>query len=134
MSAKLYNFTIDQGSSFKLSIVYKDENGIPIDLTGYCARLSWKTSRDDIQVFSTENTNLNLYKFYIDPPNGKITLLFPSSTTNNFDFSTANYDFEIQSPQNLYSEGGKYTIRILHGTIEINKRFSTSVSNMDCAT
>ena len=44
MAASKYDFAIEQGSSFKLSIIYKDANGIAIDLTNYCARLVWKTN------------------------------------------------------------------------------------------
>ena len=52
MSASEYNFKIEQGSTFKIRFYYKDENGDPIDLTGYCARLTWKTNFGVVQSFS----------------------------------------------------------------------------------
>lgn len=132
MSAAKYDFNIEQGSSFKLSIVYKDSNGNPINITGWCARLVWKTNNNQVDVFNTENTNFDLYKFTIDGINGKLLLQFPAQTTNNFGFNLAKYDLELQSPDDLYIGGGKYTTRILYGTITIVKRFSKTDDGLEC--
>lgn len=133
MASSQYDFSIEQGSSFKLAVVYKDANFDPIDITNWCARLIWRTSANITQVFSSDNTDLDNYKFTIDGVNGKLTLLFPASTTNNFLFTNAKYDLELQSNENFYEEGGKYTIRILHGTITILKRKSKTEEVLDCA-
>lgn len=133
MSASKYDFRIEQGTSFKLSLVYKDSEKNIIDLTNWCARLIWKTNNGVTNVFSTENTDYSIYKFSLDGPNGKLTLLLPASTTNNFDFTTAKYDLELSSPDDLYAGGGKYTIRILYGVISILKRNSQGSSTLDCA-
>lgn len=132
MAAGKYDFVIEQGSSFKLSFVYKDSIGNPIDITGWCARLTWKTSTNSIQVFVNTNTNLSSYNFYLDGPAGKGTLLFPANTTNNFSFANARYDLELQSPEDLYAGGGKYTVRILMGNVTISKRNSSSNDNLEC--
>jgi hypothetical protein len=131
MSAGLYNFNIEQGTSFTLSLIYKDNSGNPVDLTGWCARLVWKSSVG-VETFTTETTNAN-YRFDIDEPNGKLTLQFPASVTNNFSFSTAKYDIELQSPNDLYLGGGKYTTRLLSGTITLVKRFSQTNTTLECA-
>lgn len=133
MAASKYDFKIEQGSSFKFSLIYKDANGDPVDLTNWCARLIWKTNTGSTQIFSTENLDYSIYKFTIDPLNGKLTFLLPSSTTNNFTFNTAKYDLELSSPDELYLGGGQYTVRILFGTILIVKRFSQSNSALECA-
>lgn len=132
MAASKYDFSIEQGSSFKLSLVYKDDNGNPVDLTNWCARLTWKTNTNITQTFSTDNIDYSVYKFIIDPIFGKLTLLIPATTTNNLGFNTAKYDLELQSADDLYSGGGKYIIRLLYGTINIVKRFSQSSSLLDC--
>lgn len=132
MSASKYDFAIEQGTSFKMSLIYKDQNGIPINLTNWCARIVWKTNTGSTQIFSSDNLDHSVYKFSIDDVNGKLTIMFPSSTTNSFGFNTAKYDLELQSPDDLYAGGGKYTIRILFGTINIVKRFSQSNSALDC--
>lgn len=133
MGASLYNFNIEQGSSFRLSIVYKDNDGNIIDLSNYCARLTMKIGSDQYKVFSSLETDFSEYKFTIDGPQGAITLLIPASSTNNYTFSNAKYDLELQSPQDLYTGGGKYIIRVLYGTITIVKRFSQSATLLDCS-
>jgi hypothetical protein len=124
MSAVLYDFNIEQGTSFRLAIVYKDKQGKIVDITNWCGRLIWTTNNGTTQIFTTENTDPSLYDFQIDGPNGKITLLLPASITNNFNFLNAKYDFELQSDDDLYVGGGKQIIRILYGTVSIIKRNS----------
>lgn len=132
MAASKYDFSIEQGSSFRLSIVYKDSNGSPIDLTNWCARLTWNTNTNVLQTFTTENVDYSVYKFTIEPAIGKLTLLIPASTSNGFTFNTAKYDLELQSDDDLYVGGGKSVIRILYGTILLVKRFSKSTELLDC--
>jgi len=132
MGASQYNFTIEQGSSFKMSLIYKDSNGDPIDITDWCARLTWRTSANVTQVFSSDNIDKSLYDFNLEGSLGKINLLFPASTTNDFDFGNAKYDLELQSDENHYAEGGKYVIRILYGTVTIQKRFSKYENALEC--
>ena len=136
MAASKYDFAIEQGSSFKLSLIYKNPNGDPINLTNWCARLIWKTNTNISQSFTTENDDYGVYKFTIDEAAGKLTLMIPASKTNNFTFNTAKYDLELQSPDNLYGtelQGGKYIVLLLFGTITIIKRFSQSVTLLECS-
>lgn len=132
MAASKYDFSIEQGTSFKLSLIYKDSERNPINLTNWCARLVWKTNTNSTQVFSSDNTDHSVYKFDIDDINGKLTLMFPAGTTNGFNFTTAKYDLELKSPDELYDGGGNYTTRILFGTVNIVKRFSQNNSNLEC--
>ena len=132
MPATQYDFNIEQGSSFKISLVYKDKDKNIVDLTGWCARLIMKTNSNSTLVFDTSNLDYSVYKFSIDGSNGKITLLIPAETTNNWNFKKARYDLELQSPDEIYSGGGKYTTRLIYGNINILKRFSLSPSNMSC--
>jgi hypothetical protein len=134
MAASKYDFAIEQGTSFKLSLIYKDANGTPVNLTGWCARLVWKTNTNNLQIFSSDNLDHSVYKFIIDDLNGKLTLMLPASTTNGFNFNTAKYDLELQSPDDIYAGGGKYTTRLLFGTINIVKRFSQASSSLECST
>lgn len=132
MAASKYDFAIEQGTSFKISLIYKDANGIPVNLTGWCARLIWKTNTFGSYAFTTDNTD-GVYSFSIDGENGKLTLMFPALYTNSFNFASAKYDLELQSPDELYDGGGKYTTRILFGTINIVKRFSQSNDALECS-
>lgn len=131
MPASKYDFPIEQGTSFRLSIVYKDDANNIIDLTNYCARLVWKDNCGDTVTLVT-GTNNSDYKFTIDGPNGQILLLIDAITTNNYSFSTAKYDLEVQSPTDLYPNGSPETLRILYGTITLIKRNSQSTSTLSC--
>lgn len=132
MAASKYDFSIEQGSSFKISLIYKDQDRNPVDLSGWCARIIWKTNLNAVQIFSSNNLDDSVYKFTIDEPNGKLTLLMPASTTNAFTFNTAKYDLELQSPADLYTGGGKYTLKILFGTVSLIKRFSQFPDALEC--
>jgi hypothetical protein len=132
MAAEKYDFTIEQGSSFKMSLIYKDNDGNPIDLTNWCARLIWKTNTDITQSFTSENMDYSVYKFMIEPVIGKLTLMIPANTTNSFTFNTAKYDLELRADDDLYNGGGKYVSRLLYGTVTITKRFSQSSTLLVC--
>jgi len=135
MSASKYDFQIEQGSSFRMSLIYKDSDANPIDLANYCARITWKTNTNKSQVFTTENSDFSLYKFYIESPttDGKLTLLLPASTTNSFNFTSAKYDLELQNKSSeLYTGGGAETFRILYGNISLVKRYSKGTDLLDC--
>jgi hypothetical protein len=132
MPASKYDFSIEQGSSFRLSLVYKDSNNNAIDLTGWCARLIWTTNKNVTQTFISTNIDFSTYKFTIEELIGKLTLLIPADTTNSFNFNTAKYDLELQSDDDLYVGGGKNIIRLLYGTITINKRYSKTNDILEC--
>jgi hypothetical protein len=132
MSAKKYDFSIEQGTSFRFSITYKDSDGVPLNLTNYCARLIWTTNDGIVSTFSTQNNDYSQYKFTIDGPNGQLLLLFPAESTNDFNFNTAKYDLELQSPNDVYAGGGKEVVRLLYGIITITKRYSLINTQLDC--
>jgi len=50
MPASKYDFTIEQGSSYQITFIYKDANNTPIDLTTWCARIIAKTNKVDTTV------------------------------------------------------------------------------------
>jgi hypothetical protein len=133
MAASKYDFTIEQGSSFKLALVYKDSNGSPVDLTNWCARLTWTTNNNVNQTFISTNIDYSVYKFTIEPANGRLVLMIPPETTNSFSFNTAKYDLELQSDEDFYSGSGKDIIRLLYGSIMVTKRYSKSANLLDCA-
>jgi hypothetical protein len=134
MAAKKYDFSIEQGTSFKIAITYKDKNKNTIDISNYCARLIWTTDTGITQVFTTDNTDPSLYSFSIDGLNGKITLMLPASITNSFNFAVAKYDLELRSDADLYTGGGKEVSRLLYGTATLIKRNSKETSNLSCNT
>ena len=45
MAAGKYDFTIEQGATVDFSVQYKDSGSIPIDLTGYQARMQFRPKK-----------------------------------------------------------------------------------------
>jgi hypothetical protein len=134
MPAAKYDFNIEQGTSFKLSLIYKNNDKTIKDLTGWCARLTWITNEGVTQTFSSKNIDYSLYKFSIIGSEGKLLLQMPASLTNNFTFEYAKYDLEIESPNEMYTGGGNEIIRILYGTIKILQRYSENDNLLECQT
>lgn len=131
MAAAKYDFDIEQGSSFTISFTYKDSTNTVVNISNWCARIIMTTSNSQTITYSSGVTSSE-YKMTLDGVNGKITLLLPAITTNNFSFKTAKYDLELESDDPLYSEGGNYTSRILCGTITIVKRNSHNSTVLEC--
>jgi len=130
MAAADYSFTIEKGTAFVISFEYRNDANDVINLTNWVARLRWKDNEDNIQTFIKDTRNSN-YEFTMEPSLGKIILKIPASVTAAYTFSTANYDLELQEPNDLYSGGGKKVFRILQGsisTIERNVPDTTSFS------
>lgn len=122
MSAGQYDFTIEQGASFALSITYASSGNIPIDLTDFsCARMQWNTDQNTTYQFITTNTNSGLYLFEFASPlsSGIINLKIPASITAGYNFTTANYDLELESIDEFYPGGGPQVIRLLEGTVTV---------------
>jgi hypothetical protein len=132
MSASQHNFPIEQGSSFELSLVYKDSNDNPIDLTGWCGRLVWTADDDTTAIFLTTNANPALYNFDIIGVSGQILLQIPASVTNTYNFGSAKYDLELESDSDIYTGGGKDIRRLLYGDISLIKRHSEYTTLLDC--
>lgn len=127
MPAANYNFTIEQGSSFAISFQYLDNEQNPIDITNWCARLRWKedaidpdTGTNRIRTFVTPTISAE-YSFTTIPKEGKMILKIPANETASYDFNTANYDLELQEPNDLYSGGGKIVFRILQGIVTLTR-------------
>jgi hypothetical protein len=131
MAAAKYDFDIEQGSSFTISFTYKDSTNTVVNISNWCARIIMTTSDNQTITYSSGTTSSS-YKMSLDGPTGKITLLLPAITTNNFTFKTAKYDLELESDDVLYSGGGNYTNRILYGVITIVKRISNNSTILDC--
>ena len=79
----------------------------------------------------------NIIKGYILFPLSLSPIMENKSQTlmKAIDFTNAKYDLELQSDTDHYasgSGGGKFTTRLLYGTVTVNKRFSKSSTALDC--
>ena len=109
MAAGIYNFTIEQGTTFKRTFKYKDANGDGVDLSSHAVRMQIrKTIGGDL--ITEEGTD----KFTVGGvANNEFTLIIAASTTAAYTFNTAVYDIEIEKDNEV--------TRLLQGKIKLSK-------------
>ena len=124
MAAGKYNFTIEQGTTVKLELAYKDASGSAIDLTGYGGRMQIRPDYADNTTTSyiylssslaSDGTGLSFSGSNgLNPPtSGTIGLFISAVSSSNLNFETALYDIEIES--------GSVVTRLLQGTIKLSR-------------
>ena len=110
MSAGTYNFTLDQGSTFNLEIIYKDSAGVVIDLTNYTAAMQIRSSFDSSATLLNLNTTNG--GIVITGPQGKIELTASATATAALPSGSWVYDLEITS--------GSVVTRIIQGQVIVS--------------
>src|SRR4051812_40239101 len=104
MAAGNYDLYIEQGSTFRYSLIYAfydgtlDPDGHPVatpyDLTGCVARMQIRQRRGTEVLISATTTNGGIV-FDDDPTTGKITITITDEATDSLSMSKAKYDLEI---------------------------------------
>lgn len=106
------NLVIEQGATFDPVFTWKDQNGLPINLTGFTARMQIRETVDSVAVLhelTTENGGLTL-----GGSAGTITVQISATDTAAFDFEQAVYDLEVEA-----ANGG--VTRLLRGFATLSK-------------
>jgi hypothetical protein len=109
-----YDIIVKQGSTFKRDIIYKN-NGTPVDLTDYSARMQIRPSLDSLVLIC--NLSSDDDGITIDAENGKISLLIQAIETASFSALSGFYDLEIES------EDGEVT-RLLQGAYTLDREIT----------
>jgi len=112
MGAGTYNFTIEQGATFKRIMTWKDSNGNPISLVGYKGRMQIRQAKDSSNVIMTLDTEDN-GGMALGGVEGTITIEISASRTAGLDFRTAVYDLELEKDGEV--------VRLLEGTVTLSK-------------
>lgn len=112
MTAGIYNWVLEQGTTLVRNFIYKDADDEVVDLTGATARLQIRP------YVSSDQTLLSLTtangKLAIDGAAGKITMTITPTDTDGVDFDTAVYDLEIVQ--------GSAVTRLLEGTVYFSRQ------------
>ena len=121
MAAGNYSFTIEQGSTFERVFKYKDENGAPVDLTGYDVRMQIRSSFDSATLASLTSGSgdfvLSVPIDAVDPylsTKNQIKLTISATHTAAYTFDQAIYDIELES-------GTGVVTRLLQGKIKLSR-------------
>lgn len=115
--AGIYNITMDQGAQWTLTVVYDNNSGTPIDLTGYTARMQVRPK------FGSDNAVLTLSSpssgIVITPLTGTLNLTATTAQTGDIDGGFYVYDLEISS-------GGVVT-RLMQGSVTVRDQVTLNV-------
>ena len=112
MPAGIYDIIIEQGATFNFALIWRDPSGMPINLTGYTARMQVRqtvTQPDPAPLsLTTENGGITL-----GGPAGPINVLATPVQTAGLSFRAGVYDLELVSP------GGEVT-RLVQGSVVVS--------------
>ena len=98
------NIIIDQGTTFSTDIYLTDDNGDPIDLTGY-------SGASKIRKHYT-SSNAQSFSVSLNSTYGYVTLSLTSTDTSNLTAGRYLYDVEVTSSSNVVS-------RIVEGIVTV---------------
>ena len=116
MTAGIYSFTIDQGATFYLNLVYQDSNGVPVNLTGNTARMQLRrtfSSSADLTLTSADGD------IVITGNTGNILITISDEDTGSLEAGFYLYDLELDN-------GGIIT-RLIQGQITLAQQVTLSV-------
>ena len=93
MAAKA-DIVVDQGTTFTTTLNLTDDNGLPIDLTGY-------TVKSQIKRWYTSSTSVSFTTTVPQPNNGIIILSLVANTTGSMSYGRYVYDVITVSSTNV---------------------------------
>lgn len=94
-SPKESNFSIIQGDSFALQVIYKDSNGSPVNLTGYTALLEVRDKPGGKILCASASIGDGIT--IATASTGTIDILLSKEKTSNFTIPKAAYQFQLNS-------------------------------------
>jgi hypothetical protein len=107
--ATVKHLTIDQGTTYSLSITVSDANANPLDLTGYTLRAQMRKS------YGATSYTAFTVTAAADPTTGELTISLTAVQTSALKAGRYVYDIEIVSPV----VDGSVVTRVLEGIITV---------------
>ena len=109
--AAVYDITIEQGATFRLSLIWKDSSNVPVNLTGYTARMQVRRSYTDTVIqlaMTTEGGSITL-----GGAAGTINVVSAATATEDIAARAGVYDLELMSSDGVVTRlvEGKVTIK-----------------------
>lgn len=115
MPAGKYDFVIEQGATFTLTLTLTRPNKLPLNLTGYQVKAVLKRPPPDTSRIAVITSTIQ------NPPSdGKIVLSIPYTETKQMNFINGIYDVVLKAPTGE-------VVRVLQGKVT----FSPEVTSWD---
>jgi hypothetical protein len=93
------NWEVDQNTTFRFVIEYKDSDGDPVDLTGASAKLQVRDTKGGSKLAFTLTSPSG--GISIDQPNGKITVTMTPTQTNKLFYPKSSYDLMLTNASGI---------------------------------
>lgn len=90
------NWEVDINTTYSFSVVYKDPNGNPIDITGSTAKMQVRNAQGDKLAFTLTSPSGGIT---IDGPNGLITVKMTPTQTSKLFYPKSVYDLMLTDSQ-----------------------------------
>ena len=110
--ANKYDFNVTQGANFKPSIIWKDANGNPVDLTGYTAKMQVRKEPADTSYLielSTANSRISIPT----PANG--TIEFNISSADTLGLASGTYKYDL-----MMTDSGGVVTKLVYGAFTVD--------------
>lgn len=102
------NLTLAQGSTWSVTLTYKDANGAAINLTGYSAAMQVRASHDASSAVLSLTSGAGLT---LGGAAGTITISVAAATTATIEAGTYVYDLELTT--------GSTVTRLVEGSLTV---------------
>lgn len=120
MAAGRYDITLEQGATFDLPLRYRTPAGVPVDLTGYTARMQVREAPTSA-VFVEFNSSLTANGFILmsgsvadreDGANGNVRIYMTAANSAALARFSGRYDLELH-------DSAGYVTRLLEGQFKV---------------
>jgi hypothetical protein len=106
------NFEVDQNATFSFIVEYKDNNGLPIDLTGSTAKMQVRDSKGgDKLAFTLTSPSGGIV---ITPLLGKLTIKMTPTQTSKLFYPKSSYDV-------MLTDSNSNKIKIVEGFLTLSR-------------
>ncbi len=106
------NFEVDQNTTFSFIVEYKDNNGLPIDLTGATAKLQVRDTKGGSKLAFTLTSPAG--GITITPLLGKLTIKMTPTQTSKLFYPKSSYDIMI-------TDSNTNKIKVLEGFLTLSR-------------
>jgi hypothetical protein len=106
------NWEVDQNTTFTFEIVYKDNNEVPINLTGASAKMQVRDTKGGSKLaFSLTSPTGGIT---IDPSAGKLTIKMTPTQTNKLFYPKSSYDV-------MLTDSNANKIKLVEGFLTLSR-------------
>jgi len=106
------NFEVDQNTTFSFIVEYKDNNGLPIDLTGATAKMQVRDTKGGSKLAFTLTSPAG--GITITPLLGKLSIKMTPTQTSKLFYPKSSYDIMI-------TDSNTNKIKLLEGFITLSR-------------